>query len=229
MIAGHHIAMAKSGLLPSDYVELPFVNTNGDTVSGDAKKVDSSAAFSTGFTPTANTVVETELCPGDNGTGEWETYMGGSSNGDAQTGAWLLRRFSYPPNIVFTVNSWTGDGASVAFTNSISWIRLHISTSSVDFDVDGVTSTVAVPNSSSFTGVAPIWIGASGRQSTGDSFRGCKALFKRTLIYDNGVLVRDYVPAKRKSDLVCGFYELVNGEFKTSTVPNHVFTENGYQ
>lgn len=229
MIAGHRSVMAKFGLLPSDYVELPFVNTNGDTVSGDAKKVDSAAAFSTGFTPTANTVVDTELCPGDNGTGEWETYMGGSSNGDAQTGAWLLRRFASGPNIVFIVNSWSGTGATVGFTNYISWIRFRISISSVDFNVDGVASTESVPNSSSFNGVAPIWIGAAGRHSTGDTFRGCKALFKRTLIYDNGVLVRDYVPAKRKSDSVCGFYELVNGEFKTSTVPNHVFTENGYQ
>lgn len=228
MIAGHHSVMAKSGLLPSGYIELPFVNTNGDTFSGDAKKVDSSAAFSTGFTPTANTVVETELCPGNNGTGEWETFMGGSSNGDAGSGAWLLRRYGYNQVFMFTVNAWTGDGAHADFTNVVSWCRLRLSITSVDFDIDGTTSTMAVPNSNSFTGVAPIWIGAAGRQSTGDSFRGCKALFKRTLIYDNGVLVRDYVPAKRKSDSVCGFYELVNAEFKTSTVPNHVFTENGY-
>lgn len=37
-------------------------------------------------------------------------------------------------------------------------------------------------------------------------------------IYDNGTLVRDYVPAKRKSDDKAGFYDLVNDSFVTGSV-----------
>ena len=59
---------------------------------------------------------------------------------------------------------------------------------------------MAVPNSSSFSGNAPLWIGASGRSSYDNSYRGCKALIGRTTIYDNDVVVRDYVPAMRKTD-----------------------------
>ena len=35
-------------------------------------------------------------------------------------------------------------------------------------------------------------------------------------IYDNNVIVRNYVPCYRKSDGVAGFYDLVNGVFYTN-------------
>ncbi len=236
MIAAHHsmLSAAKSApLLPDGYVELPFVNTNGDTVSGDAKKVNSAAAFNTGFTPSAATVVETSICPGDNGTGEWETFIGGSDNGDARTGAWLLRRWGHFAQFCFSVNAWVGDayasGArSSEFINATSWVQLRIRIGSVVYRVDGAEETVSVPHSQSFSGVAPIWIGASGRKNYSNSYRGCKALFGRTTITEGGVLVRDYIPARRTIDSVCGFYDLVAGEFKPSEVPNHVFTADGY-
>lgn len=218
----------KKPLLPSQYVELEFVNTNGDTVSGDAKKVNSSAAFNTGFTPTASTVVETIICPGNNGTGAWETFIGGSKSGDTESGSWLLRRVAANAQICFTVNAWTGQYTKVNVVNESSWCKLRISITSIYSDVDGVTKTETVPNSSSFTGVAPIWIGAAGRSTYGNSYRGCKALIGRTTITDNGAVVRDYVPAMRKADSVCGFYDLVSGTFKTSEVTGHSFTSNGY-
>lgn len=228
MIAAHHSLLQKSALLPAQFVVLPFVNTNGDTVSGDAKKVNSAAAFNTGFTPTASTVVETIICPGNNGTGGWETFIGGSNNGDAQAGAWLLRRAEKEQKFAFSVNAWTGSAAFASFINESSWCRLRIGIASVEFDIDGTVTNASVPNSSSFTGVAPIWIGASGRQTTEDSYRGCKALIGRTTILDGGVVTRDYIPAQRKADSVCGFFDLITRQFSSSIVPNHEFTSNGY-
>lgn len=221
------IMMAGEAPLPSGYDQLGFVNTNGDTVSGDAKKANSSAAFNTDFTPSSSTVVETSICPGYNGTGQWETFLGGSKTGDVQAGSWLLRRLSSLQSFAFSVNAWAGSGATCDFANG-TWVSLRIAITSVTFSTGGVTTTSAVPNSSSFTGIAPIWIGAAGRSTYGSSYRGCKALIGRTVITDGGFVVRDYVPARRRADSVCGFYELVSGVFKVSEVPNHVFTADGY-
>lgn len=35
-------------------------------------------------------------------------------------------------------------------------------------------------------------------------------------IYDNNILVRNYIPARRESNGVCGLYDTVNGTFSTS-------------
>lgn len=70
----------------------------------------------------------------------------------------------------------------------------------MDFNIDGTVTTADVPNSSSFSSNSPIWIGAAGRSNYGNSYRGCKALIGRTTIYDDEVVVRDYVPAMRKAD-----------------------------
>lgn len=218
-----------TSILPSDYIELQYVNTNGDTTSGDAKKVNSAAAINTGFIPTANTVLHMTICPGDNENGYWETYIGGSTTGDAVASSWLLRRGANTKTFAFSVNAWTSTGAdSDSFTNTSSICEITARIQSIDYVIDGTAKTVAVPNSSSFSGNAPLWIGAAGRSSYGDSYRGCKALIGRTTIYDNEVVVRDYVPAMRKTDQVCGFYELVSKQFCQSIVPNHVFTADSY-
>lgn len=213
--------------LPSGYERVQFVDTNGDLTSGDAKKTNSAAAFNTGVTPNSSTVLRTVVVPGNNGTGEWETFIGGSNNGDAQSGAWLLRRNSKVSSFSFGLGSWSTAYyvSSSLFTNGTSVCEIEIALpSSATFVIDGVKETKTITNGGSFSGVGPLWIGASGRRSYGNSYRGCRALFGRTTILSGRNVLRDYIPARRKSDSVCGFYDVANNEFKMSQVSNHVFT-----
>ena len=106
-VAARQSLWKESSILPNDYIELQYVNTNGDTTSYNENKVNSAAAINTGFIPTASTVLHTTICPGDNGIGQWETYMGGGTTGDVGGGAGLLRRLEAHNNLCFSVNAWS--------------------------------------------------------------------------------------------------------------------------
>lgn len=66
---------------------------------------------------------------------------------------------------------------------------------------------------SSFNGYASIYIGAIHASGTA-SYKGY-AKFYSCQIYDNGILIRDYVPAKNSSG-VAGLYDMANGVFYKS-------------
>ena len=58
-----------------------------------------------------------------------------------------------------------------------------------------------------------------------DSIYGNVDYYDSFKIYDNGKLIRDFIPAKRKSDGVIGMYDLVGRKFYTS--PNGVAFTGG--
>ena len=59
----------------------------------------------------------------------------------------------------------------------------------------------------------------------GSSIYGNVDYYNSFKIYDNGKLIRDFIPAKRKSDGVIGMYDLVGRKFYTS--PNGVAFTGG--
>ena len=60
----------------------------------------------------------------------------------------------------------------------------------------------------------PIWIGAS--ECGGGDYYKANGKIYRSKIYERGVLVKEYIPAKRVSDGKKGLYEKVNKEFIVS-------------
>lgn len=84
--------------------------------------------------------------------------------------------------------------------------------------IDGVT----------YTGVDPTW--TDGTANTGEivmgytykstaSTQGVRTKWYSFKIYDDGALVRNYVPCYRKSDNAVGFYDTVGKTFEQSTGP----------
>lgn len=82
----------------------------------------------------------------------------------------------------------------------------------VDFSKDGIIvdgNRIADVVSGAYSASAQkfylFWAGIDGKN--------LKGKIKRAKIYDNGVLLRDYVPCYRKSDNVVGLYDRVNDVF----------------
>lgn len=78
--------------------------------------------------------------------------------------------------------------------------------------IDG--NTVRTWSYASFTADFPIFIFANNEQGTA-SFHAKMKLYA-CQIYDNGTLVRDYVPAMRNADGAIGLYDQKNGVFYTN-------------
>lgn len=76
---------------------------------------------------------------------------------------------------------------------------------------DVVTDTISAQ---SFTAPSPIYVFALNENGSATEFSNTKLQFLS--IYDNGVLVREYIPAIRKSDGVVGLYDKANDVFYTN-------------
>lgn len=83
--------------------------------------------------------------------------------------------------------------------NSYSWTVTSSTTVNSHYFCIGGAETVTYR----YDGYKRVWPGCIGR----------------TKVSQNGVLRGDFVPAKRKSDGVCGFYDLVSGNFYASATP----------
>lgn len=77
-----------------------------------------------------------------------------------------------------------------------------------DFIVNNSTSSFS--NVSQQTGSQNIWILWQNNRG------GCSAKLYYCQMFDNGTLVRNFVPCYRKADNVAGLYDLVNGVFYTN-------------
>ena len=70
------------------------------------------------------------------------------------------------------------------------------------------------PTSQTFICVNNLFLFARNTQGTAGAFANMKLYSCQ--IYDNGTLIRDFVPCYRKADNVAGLYDLVNGVFYTN-------------
>ena len=67
-----------------------------------------------------------------------------------------------------------------------------------------------------YTGSYNLFLYAMNSNGNPVSGTFCSGKIKRLKIYDNGTLVRDFIPAIRNSDSVAGMYDLANGTFYTN-------------
>ena len=105
------------------------------------------------------------------------------------------------------------------WNNSSSVIRVSISqntlyTISAGMTSSGITMTV---NGTNYSGAAPQSMSAANLNLFRHNYTSYAKLKMYYLkLYNNGTLVRDFIPAKRNSDNVVGMYDTVSGNFFTN-------------
>ena len=182
--------------VPEGYTQLRYIKSSG------AQYID------TGVAPTLETKMWAQgffLA----GNGGFYPIMG-SSNPSCQMG------------------SYKETGAGAAFNSFGNQTDKQIPTAllageqppTIEIDKNGATITtegvVAVSVSFSATtmsGSAATHIALFGRGNSGSFERFAKAAIYRAKIYDNGVLIREFVPCIQKSNNEVGMYDIVNDVF----------------
>lgn len=163
------------------------------------------------FTGTSTQLIDTGYKPNNNTTVEVKTNVTG-------TGKWLCGgRESTAKNIYgLYINSGTNlwyqysvGGSSAATPDLVNTDRI-IKTDKNILYVDGVVKQTK--DVATFQSTVNMYIGTINTNGSLDGryFTGKIYYFK---IWDNGTLVRSYLPCIRKSDNKVGFYEEVNGDF----------------
>ena len=82
----------------------------------------------------------------------------------------------------------------------------------IDYGTTGIDITSKSENQDS----SMILFGAPNNENTVDLFSAYNMKVYRLKLYENNVLVREYVPCYRKTDNEIGLYELVNSVFYTN-------------
>ena len=186
------IGFQKRNLLPNEYTELKYITTSGGQyittgLSGEIRWVGAGQGTS---------------------VGDGSKCILGAENGSANV--YIASRFGNNSGAVY--KRWTIDGGG----NSTSISGLDYAEYDITFIDDSFTGTIN-DESVSKTGYHNFttwWIGTCfGSGSSSYPFIGN---IYRQKAYQNNSLVGDFVPAKRNSDNVVGFYDLVSNTFYTN-------------
>lgn len=153
----------------------------------------------TGYKPNNNTTVEIKA--NTTGTGRW-IYGGRENTSKNIYGVYINSGTS----LWFQYNN---GGGSAAVPNIVNTDRI-IKTDKNILYIDGVVKQTK--DVATFQSTVNMYIGTINTNGSLDGryFTGKIYYFK---IWDNGTLVRSYIPCIRKSDNKVGFYEEVNGDF----------------
>ena len=181
----------KSEILPNEYKIIKYIESTG------TQYID------TGYFVTENTRIKAKFLSRDTGNKNW---FGGSVVGSGATADG------------FAFNSMSNNSVEFAFGksgwNTVTAKNVVNYPFTIDFSRTGIIvndELIATPNFDTFseqTGSLRIFSRASGATSSIISGR-CYNFS----IYENGALVRDYIPCLRNEDEVPGLYDIINGEF----------------
>lgn len=177
--------------LPTSYKLLEYIESSG------------TQWINTNFTPDSNTrvVADVETTTTKPSANKW--VFGCRSTSATQRYEIIYISSASAFRFYFNTSNYTFTGVTLG--------RLSIDVSSTKATINGVSVT---PSAGSFDGAGPIYICSCNSTSvTSEAFAQKVYSFK---IYDNGTLVRDYVPAERVSDGAVGLYDLVNNAFYTN-------------
>lgn len=176
--------------LPSGYTQL------------DSIKSDGTQHFNTGFIPNQNTRV---VCKAIYTQGSTATYLFGSDGG---SGVAYFAFGSANGNLRLAYNT-----SSYYFTTGLSFT--DVITIDVNKNVATINGTHSVTaTSATFNSGYPLYLFADNR--AGEVYGATPAEICAFEIYDNGTLVRDYVPCKNSSGAI-GLYDMVNDTFGTGS------------
>ena len=196
-----------------EYRRVEYIEAKQTGASQAANGGDKTQCIDTGYRHNAKTEVDVRVAY--TGLGNYQVVYGARNTGNnaTQFGAWVH-------GSVFMKNACTGqasDSSNAAANNKI--YDIHISKSGAN--------TVTSPDDASINYNLGNGNGTDGNNTSGNDFLlamnqsnnsstgswpcKCKVWFCK--IYDDGALVRDFVPVVRKSDEVAGFYDTVNNQF----------------
>ena len=184
--------------LPTEYQEVEYIQSSG------TQYID------TGFVPNNNTEIMLVFTNTNDTTGNYYCIFGTrtTANNDNTFALWIdtNRRFG-----AFYVAEGRGQSLTL-FPTSINVTEKHTATMKGRVaEIDSVSVTCPATSSSP---AYSFYIGACNTAGTADYFS--KILIYESKIYDNEILVRDFVPCYRKADNVAGLYDLVTGTFFTN-------------
>lgn len=168
--------------LPSGYKKLEYIQSSG------TQYID------TGFKPNQNTKIELDVLSAEGKSSNIPYIFGAQDSNNYFVATWVL---GYGNGMVTTgINLYDGEFHVVKVENGALY-------------KDG--SIIAQRTVSSFSIGVPIFLFAvnSSRQSTG-FYGACK--LRSCKIYDNGTLVRDFIPCKNASGVI-GLWDDVNSAF----------------
>ena len=173
---------------------------------------NSSPYIDTGYTFTDNRTPRIVIDGSFSGGSGWRLHGVSSSYGGPAVGVSNNGYFS------ITTNSDISSNVSFNTSRNIFDLNIPAGTFTVTYassgtkyvDMSGLTTTntnVTKPTFKLFgyaTGTSAVTTSSANRY------------IYSAKLYDNGVLVRDYIPVKRKSDNKCGLYDMVNNTFVSS-------------
>ena len=174
--------------LPEGYTQVEYLQSSG------TQYID------TGFKPNQNTAIMIDLDL-DGSFSQYCAPFGARTGGKAQFWAFTNKEHT----------TWAARYATTekSISKAITG-RRSISLNKNTFSVDKASATFA---SASFQSQYNMWIFAANSSGTAQYL--CKAKIYSAQIYDDGVLIRNFVPARNASGTL-GLYDTVNGAFYTN-------------
>ena len=186
--------------LPSEYKEIPYLESSG------TQYID------TGFIPNQNSRIVCDVQITDTATRHLFGARASSSEG----------AFFVPCLSATTIRA---DYGSQKNTHTV---RSVLDRMTIDLDKTSCTigGTSTAFTTETFSANASIALFASNTNGTivVDTYKAKMRLFY-CKIYDNGTLVRDYIPCKRNVDGKLGLFDLQNGVFYTNNGTGEFYTE----
>lgn len=199
--ARRRILMASDAILPPMYGRCDYLQAQGDRavidtgVAGDNDLLRFSMRFN---------------------VDRFLSYRGFFTNYDSESAnTWRLSEGNANTSILFNTNTRTGSSRYITTDGTFAGkdITFNVSKSAATLIVDGIAYTPTIPVTTGTANNSTIYINSSRRyaQTRDDVIKWY--YFK---VWDNDILIRNYIPCYRKSDNLAGFYDTVNQTFNPS-------------
>lgn len=176
--------------LPEGYTQLMYLESSGTQY------------INTGFNPNQDTraIVDCQILSGHSANGQIISAVDSTN--------FYLLIYLYPSNVFSTRY---GKGALQNFDSSISPFDRHVLDKNKN--VTTIEGSVVTSTAETFSINYPLYLFARDNAGSVDNF--CKMRLYSCRIYNNGLMVRDFIPCKNASGTI-GLYDMVNGQFYTN-------------
>lgn len=191
-VTNNGILAQSGGILPFGFSPVEYIGSNG------TQYID------TGFTADSNTRVKLKAKFLSVADSQGCVFGSGVAYNNRS-----FELYTWNNALKFHYNSET-QGANVVAGDMIEFDQ---NKNVVNYSVNGVVQNAVSMSTSTFT--TPYSMLLFAQNHDGSVGKG-KVQIYYTKVYDNGVLVRDYIPARRDSDGVCGMYDIENNVFYVS-------------
>lgn len=197
-----YVDMIASGAIPSGYTKLSYIRSSG------TQYID------TGYIPNQDTRIICDVQITDTAT---QHLFGARASANA--GAFFVPCIS--------ATTIRADYGSQKNTHTVGSVldRMTIDIGKTSCTIGGTSTTFTAET---FSANASITLFASNTGGTVvvDTYKAKMKLFS-CRIYDNGTLVRDFIPCLRDSDSRVGLYDMQNGVFYTNNGTGEFYSEQG--